>query len=133
MGIIGHFAIELYLKGIEPQSILDYKKYFFYSPLFMILIWFTWFSSKQMSYFKQIYDEYMYKYALSKSYLSYRDEAKKLANNNEILLLLLGSVINNISTSPVQSVKSDCHTPFSEILNAAKEAGKINLQNKKSE
>lgn len=93
------------------------------APFFMILTWFTWFSSKQFSYIKQIRDEYEYKYALSKSYLSYRKEAEDLSGTDkkELLLLLLGSVINNIATSPVQSVKSDCHTPFSEILSAAKE------------
>lgn len=52
-------------------------------PIFMILVWFTWFSSKQFSYTKQICDEYEYKYALSKSYLSYRDEAKKISLNDE--------------------------------------------------
>jgi hypothetical protein len=89
----------------------------------MILTWFTWFSSKQFSYIKQVRDEYEYKYALSKSYLSYRKEAEDLSGTDkkELLLLLLGSVINNIATSPVQSVKSDCHTPFSEVLSAAKE------------
>ena len=40
---------------------------------------------------KQICDEYEYKYALSKSYLSYRDEAKLLAkaSNNEAILIAL--------------------------------------------
>lgn len=124
------------------SDILDIKDIPLFIPLYMGLTWFTWFSAKQYSYYKQIIDEYNYKTALSKSYIIYRDEIKdpknnksenKEAENNEILLLLLSSVINNIATSPVQSVKSDFHTPFSEILNAAKEAGKLNSQNKKSE
>ncbi len=94
-------------------------------PIFMILVWFTWFCSKQFSYTKQICDEYEYKYALSKSYLSYRDEAKELAargNNDAILVALLDSVIKNIATSPVKSVKPDCHTPFTEVFGSLKEA-----------
>lgn len=80
-------------------------------PIFMILVWFTWFTSKQFSYTKQICDEYEYKYALSKSYLSYREKAKELAErgkNDVILVALLDSVIKNIATSPVKSVKLDC-------------------------
>lgn len=72
--------------------------------LCLILIWFTWFCSKQFSYTKQICDEYEYKYALSKSYLRYRDEAKELGEttSKDILLAsLLDAVIKNIATSPV--------------------------------
>lgn len=93
----------------------------------MILVWFTWFSSKQFSYTKQICDEYEYKYALSKSYLSYRDEAKELAargNNDAILVALLDSVIKNVATSPVKSVKPDCHTPFTEVFSSIRGAAK---------
>lgn len=93
-------------------------------PIFMILVWFTWFCSKQFSYTKQICDEYEYKYALSKSYLSYRDEAKELAargNNDAILVALLDSVIKNVATSPVKSVKPDCHTPFTEVFGSFKD------------
>ena len=95
----------------------------------MILVWFTWFCSKQFSYTKQICDEYEYKYALSKSYLSYRDEAKKISLNDEdkgkyeaVIVALLDSVIKNIATSPVKSVKPDCHTPFTEVFGSLKEA-----------
>lgn len=95
-------------------------------PIFMAMMWFTWFSSKQFSYTKQICDEYEYKYALSKSYLSYKDEAISLSNEDKSLLVaLLDSVIRNISSSPVQSVKADCHTPFSEVLNSAKNAADL--------
>lgn len=90
-------------------------------PFFMILVWFTWFCSKQFSYTKQICDEYEYKYALSKSYLGYRAEAKELADsikNSAILVALLDSVIKNIATSPVKSVKPDCHTPFTKVFNS---------------
>ena len=78
-------------------------------------------------YTKQICDEYEYKYALSKSYISYRDEAKKLAyarDNVAIMISWLDSIIKNIAQSPVQSVKRDCHTPFTEVFNALKDAGK---------
>ena len=57
------------------------------------------------------------------SYLSYRNGAKNISvgNDNEaIIVSLLDSVIKNIATSPVQSGKSDCHTPFSEVVNAMK-------------
>lgn len=98
-------------------------------PIFMILVWFTWFTSKQFSYTKQICDEYEYKYALSKSYLSYRDEAKKISLNDEdkgkyeaVIVALLDSVIKNVATSPVKSVKPDCHTPFTEVFGSLKEA-----------
>ena len=95
-------------------------------PVFMILVWFTWFCSKQFSYTKQICDEYEYKYALSKSYLSYRDEAKNVSDNDRgkydaIMVSLLDSVIKNIATSPVKSVKPDCHTPFTEVFGSLKD------------
>ena len=92
-------------------------------PLFMILIWFTWFCSKQFSYTKQICDEYEYKYLLSMSYLGYKNEAKEMGDEEQskaLLITLLDSVIKNIATSPIQCVKSDCHTPFSEVLGAMK-------------
>ena len=98
-------------------------------PFFMILVWFTWFCSKQFSYTKQICDEYEYKYALSKSYLSYRDEARKASDNDKnkydaIIISLLDSVIKNIATSPVKSVKPDCHTPFTEVFGSLKDVMK---------
>lgn len=68
-------------------------------------------------------DECEYKYVLSMSYLSYRNEAKNISDgsdNEAIIVSLLDSVIKNIATSPVQSVKVDCHTPFSEVVNAMK-------------
>lgn len=115
------------LLPIEPYKILANL------PFFMILVWFTWFCSKQFSYTKQICDEYEYKYALSKSYLSYRDEAKNIALNDEdkgkyeaVIVSLLDSVIKNIATSPVKSVKPDCHTPFTEVFGSLKEV--VNIQ-----
>ena len=90
---------------------------------------------KQFSYTKQICDEYEYKYALSKSYLSYRDEAKLLAearNNEAILIALLDSIIKNIAQSPVQSVQRDCHTPFSEVFYAVKNVYTIEKDEKKT-
>lgn len=102
-------------------------------PLFSILVWFTWFCSKQFSYTKQICDEYEYKYALSKSYLSYRSEAIKLEDSTKVdalLITLLDAVIKNIATSPVQSVKMDCHTPFSEVFGSIKDVVKNEKGNK---
>ncbi len=98
----------VYLENIIPSALLC-----------MILIWFTWFCSKQFSYTKQLCDEYEYKYVLSKSYLRYRDEARELGDNTKVdslLISLLDAVIKNIATSPVQSVKSDCHTPIAELM-----------------
>ena len=98
---VNHFEINIFFQRI---------------PLFMIWIWFTWFCSKQFSYTKQVCDEYEYKYVLSMSYLSYRNEAKNISDgsdNEAIIVSLLDSVIKNIATSPVQSVKVDSHTPFS--------------------
>lgn len=66
----------------------------------------------------------MHEYALAKSYISYRDEARNIINNqdnNALLVTLLDSVIKNIANSPVQSVRQDVHTPFSEVFNAVKE------------
>ena len=111
----------------EPYKVLGNLSFF------MILVWFTWFCSKQFSYTKQICDEYEYKYALSKSYLSYRDEAKSISLNDEdkgkyeaVIVSLLDSVIKNIATSPVKSVKPDCHTPFTEVFGSLKEV--VNIQ-----
>lgn len=98
-------------------------------PFMMILVWFTWFCSKQFSYVKQICDEYEYKYVLSESYIAYRDEARAIAkniNDEHILAVLLDSVIKNIATSPVQTVKFDSHIPFSELIGAIKS----NVKNK---
>lgn len=98
-------------------------------PFMMILVWFTWFCSKQFSYVKQICDEYEYKYVLSESYIAYRDEARAIAkniNDEHILAVLLDAVIKNIATSPVQTVKFDSHIPFSELIGAIKS----NVKNK---
>lgn len=38
-----------------------------------------------------------------------------------MLLALLDCVIKNIAHSPVQSVKQDVHTPFSEVFKAVKD------------
>ena len=98
-------------------------------PFMMILVWFTWFCSKQFSYVKEICDEYEYKYVLSESYIAYRDEARAIAkniNDEHILAVLLDSVIKNIATSPVQTVKFDSHIPFSELIGAIKS----NVKNK---
>ena len=98
-------------------------------PFMMILVWFTWFCSKQFSYVKQICDEYEYKYVLSESYIVYRDEARAIAkniNDEHILAVLFDSVIKNIATSPVQTVKFDSHIPFSELIGAIKS----NVKNK---
>lgn len=125
MACIAKVAYSLYYINSTKVDHLDPYLLFANLPVFMILVWFTWFSSKQFSYTKQICDEYEYKYALSKSYLSYRDEAKELAargNNDAILVALLDSVIKNIATSPVKSVKPDCHTPFTEVFGSLKEA-----------
>lgn len=92
--------------------------------VYVILVWFTWFSAKQFSYTKQIADEYEYKYALAKAYMSYKDEALSVViehNNNPYLVALLDSVIKNIANSPVQCVKQDVHTPFSEVFKAVKD------------
>lgn len=123
MYLIGSIAHTIYNDANQIKNIYNMLPK---TPIFMIMVWFTWFSSKQFSYTKQICDEYEYKYALSKSYLSYKNEAIALSNENKSLLVaLLDSVIRNISTSPVQSVKSDCHTPFSEVLNSAKNAADL--------
>ena len=133
---LGMFSIftraeEFYTENM--LEILKLKPFLFLGnlPFFMILVWFTWFCSKQFSYTKQICDEYEYKYALSKSYLSYRDEAKNIALNDEdkgkyeaVIVSLLDSVIKNIATSPVKSVKPDCHTPFTEVFGSLKDVMK---------
>ncbi len=122
---IGHISYTVYNKNINNE-IQSFKDILPNMPFFMIMVWFTWFASKQFSYIKQICDEYEYKYALSKSYLSYKKEASELSTENKSLLVsLLDSVIRNISTSPVQSVKADCHTPFGEVFNSLKSASDI--------
>lgn len=122
---IGHISYTVYNKNIDNE-IQSFKDILPNMPFFMIMVWFTWFASKQFSYIKQICDEYEYKYALSKSYLSYKKEAGELSTENKSLLVsLLDSVIRNIATSPVQSVKADCHTPFGEVFNSLKSASDI--------
>ena len=125
MASIGYLALKIYYE-FEGKPVV-YTDFLPFTAGYMLLIWVTWFCSKQFSYTKQICDEYEYKYALSKSYISYREEAKKLADardNVAIMISLLDSIIKNIAQSPVQSVKRDCHTPFTEVFNAVKDAGK---------
>lgn len=118
IGMISIFCLTFYITFSLEANINNYQDLIKYSPMYMVLGWFTWFSSKQFSYIKQLHDEYRYKYVLSKSYFAYRKEAENLVTDNkEALLLLLKCVIANISISPVQSVRPDVHTPFSEILN----------------
>lgn len=122
MGAILYMALRVcYRFECEPVS---YSSLLPYASIYIILAWFTWFAAKQFSYTKQICDEYEYKYALAKSYISYRDEAKNLIKNhdsNPLLVTLLDAVIKNIANSPVQSVRQDVHTPFSEVFKAVKE------------
>ena len=109
----------LYFWGYKFESYYDVARCF---PFFMTLTWFIWFSSKQYYYNNQLRDEYEYKYALSMSYLSYKKEAVEISDDSKkILPLLLGSVISNIATSPVQAIKKDCHMPFSEMLSSIKD------------
>lgn len=125
MASIGYLAFNIF-KQFDGKPV-SYSDFLPFTAGYMLLIWVTWFCSKQFSYTKQICDEYEYKYALSKSYISYREEAKKLADakqNVAIMISLLDSIIKNIAQSPVQSVRRDCHTPFTEVFNAVKDAGK---------
>lgn len=120
------FASFNYWENVTYQRLLPF------SPLCLVLIWATWFCSKHFSYTKQVCDEYEYKYALSKSYLGYRQEAELLANKagNQVLLSdLMRAIIINIARSPVQSVKSDSNMPISEILQTVKD---ITQESKKS-
>ena len=126
MACIAKIAYSLYYINSTKFDHLEPYLLFANLPVFMILVWFTWFCSKQFSYTKQICDEYEYKYALSKSYLSYSDEAKNVSDNDRgkydaIMVSLLDSVIKNIATSPVKSVKPDCHTPFTEVFGSLKD------------
>lgn len=121
MYAIGNVAMDIYQRFESTQ--IKYTDLLPYTAGYMLLIWFTWFSSKQFSYVKQVCDDYEYKYALSKSYLSYRNEARKLADENKdgaIMIALLDSVIKNVAQSPVTKVQKDCHTPFTEIVSALK-------------
>lgn len=121
MYAIGNVAMDIYQRFETTQ--IKYTDLLPYTAGYMLLIWFTWFSSKQFSYVKQVCDDYEYKYALSKSYLSYRNEARKLADENKdgaIMIALLDSVIKNVAQSPVTKVQKDCHTPFTEIVSALK-------------
>lgn len=132
--LLGMIAIACFAGNIFfYENSTDWRVMLHRLPLFSILIWFTWFCSKQFSYTKQICDEYEYKYALSKSYLSYRSEAIKLEDSTKVdalLITLLDAVIKNIATSPVQSVKMDCHTPFSEVFGSIKDVVKNEKGNK---
>lgn len=123
MGLILHMALRVCTRF--EYEIPTYNRLLPYVSIYLILIWFTWFASKQFSYTKQICDEYEYKYALAKSYMNYKNEAVSVIvekEGNPILLTLLDSVIKNIAHSPVQSVKQDVHTPFSEVFKTVKEA-----------
>lgn len=135
-GMLSIGAVAYYVfDELKDKQYISYSSLIPYTAGYMLLIWFTWFCSKQFSYTKQICDEYEYKYALSKSYLSYRDEAKQLAdvkNNEAILIALLDSIIKNIAQSPVQSVQRDCHTPFSEVFNAVKNVYQVEDGGKKT-
>lgn len=59
------------------------------------------------------------------SSMSYKDKALSVVieqGNNPYLVALLDSVIKSIASSPVQSVKQDVHTSFSEVFKVAKDA-----------
>lgn len=122
MGTMLHMALRVCTRF--ESWVPTYNHLLPYVSIYLILIWFTWFASKQFSYTKQICDEYEYKYALAKSYINYKNEAISVLvekDGNPILLALLDSVIKNIAHSPVQSVKQDVHTPFSEVVKAVKD------------
>ena len=125
-------AIGIIFVSFQFWDNVTYQRLLPFSPLCLVLIWVTWFCSKHFSYTKQVCDEYEYKYALSKSYLGYRQEAELLAEKAESQILLsdlMRAVIINIARSPVQSVKSDSNMPISEILQTVKD---ITQESKKS-
>lgn len=130
LGMISILLFDIYIiNSFDSKSGTNLTQVMIKLPSMMILVWFTWFCSKQFSYVKQICDEYEYKYVLSESYIAYRDEARAIAkniNDEHILAVLLDSVIKNIATSPVQTVKFDSHIPFSELIGAIKS----NVKNK---
>ena len=130
LGMISILLFDIYIiNSFDSESGTNLTQVMIKLPSMMILVWFTWFCSKQFSYVKQICDEYEYKYVLSESYIAYRDEARSIAkniNDEHILAVLLDSVIKNIATSPVQTVKFDSHIPFSELIGAIKS----NVKNK---
>ena len=130
LGMISILLFDIYIiNSFDSKSGTNLTQVMIKLPSMMILVWFTWFCSKQFSYVKQICDEYEYKYVLSESYIAYRDEARSIAkniNDEHILAVLLDSVIKNIATSPVQTVKFDSHIPFSELIGAIKS----NVKNK---
>lgn len=130
LGMISILLFAVYIiNSFDSKSATNIAQVMVKLPFMMTLVWFTWFCSKQFSYVKQICDEYEYKYVLSESYIAYRDEARAIAkniNDEHILAVLLDSVIKNIATSPVQTVKFDSHIPFSELIGAIKS----NVKNK---
>lgn len=130
LGMISILLFAVYIiNSFDSKSGTNITQVMVKLPFMMTLVWFTWFCSKQFSYVKQICDEYEYKYVLSESYIAYRDEARAIAkniNDEHILAVLLDSVIKNIATSPVQTVKFDSHIPFSELIGAIKS----NVKNK---
>ena len=130
LGMISILLFAVYIiNSFDSKSGTNLTQVMVKLPFMMTLVWFTWFCSKQFSYVKQICDEYEYKYVLSESYIAYRDEARAIAkniNDEHILAVLLDSVIKNIATSPVQTVKFDSHIPFSELIGAIKS----NVKNK---
>lgn len=124
LGMISIFYVAYEIFEKYNGSNICYEKLLPYTPIYMVLIWFTWFCSKQFSYVKQVCDEYEYKFALSKSYLGYRKEAEDLVKNNgnvALLVALLDGVINNISKSPMQNIRNDNYMPISEIFQTVKD------------
>lgn len=127
IGMLGlmSIAFNMYIILMQKVDSISTIKMLPYTPLCMIIIWFTWFCSKNFSYTKQLCDEYEYKYVLSKSYLNYREEAQKLVDTTkaDILLVdLMHSIVKNIAKSPVQSVKNDSNMPISELFQSFRDS-----------
>jgi len=86
------------------------------TPIIFALFWIAWIASKKYSYLSAIRDDYRYKYDLAMAYQGYSAEVKKLPNSDNLLTLLLGGLIQNISQSPLDKVKSEPHTPWAETI-----------------
>ncbi len=92
-------------------------------------IWFAWFSTKQVSYYFRLSEDYAFKAAISASYEGFRraiDQYGDSSGSSELQVKLLDSLVNQYNNEPLRYVdRKVAGMPVSEVLEGLKKGKKI--------
>lgn len=87
-------------------------------PIYISLVWGTWFSIKQYNYTVKLTDAYKYKIAMSLAYKGYSEECDALGKKDS-KELLLKEVLHVIADDPSKRNFRENHMPWAELKDIA--------------